>query len=344
MKIVKDGANYLIFNDVEISDKFEPVNYVLVWDVKGNCALQRADSFTIPEKIYDVSAAFRNQVRKSFGSIHRNLGVCLDGYKGMGKTMDAKLLCREAGLPVVMINRPVPQSVDFVGFLNSIKQPIVLFIDEFEKNFDVFTNDNGDPGGNYHGQDSFLSMMDGAISSEHKRLFLFTTNSTIGDKFINRPGRIRYYKKYDFMSEDMYNQIIADKLKNKELEKDLRDNISLPDCTVDLLTTIIEEINLHNVPYSSFKTFFNHQPKKVSYQRFEYIPSTKRYEYKDHLELDRAIDKDTKYLEGQTINIIGVSGDEITYKTKDVQVENNKKELIDVIHRVKKVPNYTLLS
>src|ERR1044072_999168 len=45
--------------------------------------------------------------------------------------------------------------------------------------------------------------------------------------------------------------------------------INPSDCTIDLLTTIIEEINLHNKPYSEFKEFFNHKEKKLEYSKFK---------------------------------------------------------------------------
>ena len=220
----------------------------------------------LPKKIYDFEQDFRGQVLTTLRTLegNMNVGVCLEGYKGQGKSVIAKQLAIESGLPVIIIGSQIPKSVDFHSYLNDIKQDYVLLIDEFEKLF----LDTDHPDNKFHTQDSFLSLLDGTHGLQHKRLVIFTTNKEIGDKFINRPSRIRYYKRYNFMIKKQFDAIVADKLKNKKLKKDLEDNLDIPSCNIDILTTIIEEINIHNKPYSEFKDFFNHKEKNITYAKY----------------------------------------------------------------------------
>lgn len=224
------------------------------------------DELPLPKRIYDFEQDFRQQILDTLRhpSGNNNVGVLLEGYKGQGKSLTAKQLAIESGLPVVLITTAIPKDYDFIGFLNSIKQDYCLLIDEFEKLFPK--DDHNDL--KFHPQDVFLSFLDGTSALSHKRLVILTTNSEIGDKFINRPGRIRYYKKFNFMSKQVFDAIVMDKLKNKKFKKDLEDELDIPSCTIDILTSIIEEINIQNKPYSKFKHYFNHKERTVTYAKY----------------------------------------------------------------------------
>jgi|ERR1044072_659960 hypothetical protein len=267
--IVKHGGAYKLFNnEIEVMYSLTPGNvYVLKMASFGQLELVDATNLELPKKIYDFEVDFRSQVLKTLNNkdSKNNVGVLLEGYKGQGKSVVAKQLAIESKLPIIMIDSPINKEYDLIGFLNSIKLDHVLFIDEFEKIF-AGKDDNESK---VHSQNVFLTLLDGIYSSTHKRLFLITTNDEIGDKFINRPSRIRYYKKYNFMKKQVYEAIIDDLLIDKSFKADLEDNINPSDCTIDLLTTIIEEINLHNKPYSEFKEFFNHKEKKLEYSKFK---------------------------------------------------------------------------
>ena len=68
----------------------------------------------------------------SFKGRKGNLGILLEGLKGTGKSLQAKHLCKNAGLPVILF------TADWHGptlekFLARIKQSAILFFDEFEK-------------------------------------------------------------------------------------------------------------------------------------------------------------------------------------------------------------------
>jgi SpoVK/Ycf46/Vps4 family AAA+-type ATPase len=334
MHIIKSAGTYSFYNEIEINKTLSPGVYTIEWDGYFNCYLKDGEPLTVPEKLYDVEKPFREQVVNSFRKIPRNLGVLLSGYKGQGKSVTAKLLCKELNIPVLMITRQVPKEVNLLNQLNVLKQEYILFIDEFEKIFKKSSNSN-DGEKKYHTDDVFLSIMDGGLSSTYKKLFLLTTNSEIGDYFINRPSRIRYYKNYQFIPESLYTMIVNDKLENKEFENDLREHLSLNDCTIDLLCSIIEEINIHNVPYSSFKEFFNHKPKKITYRRDEWIND--EWKYKDDVDVDMEINRNTTHIQGRDISKIQFNGDEIIYRSKWMKYdEDDEPEPHEALYRLTK--------
>lgn len=311
MNIVKTGKSFLFFNDAEIIDKLEVGNYILNWDAKGNTFIDQTVPFKLDPNTYDFESKLRKQAMRSYIKGDKNVGVLLEGYKGQGKSIAAKKMCIESNLPVIMINRQIPKEVNFIAQIMDIKQQCIIFIDEFEKIFQIPKNDDD---GKFHNQNSFLSLMDGAFSSSVKKLFILTTNDEISSHFINRPSRIRYYKKYNYITQDIFDTIINDKLINKDFEDDLRSNLPLIDCSIDLITTIVDEINTHNIPYSEFKEFFNHKPRKISYSR-SIMLSDGNFIYKDTIEVDREISRGTMYIDNRRAEIKSLSGNgDIIYK------------------------------
>lgn len=247
--------------DISITQLYENGIYSLDWDKRGPFLVKTGD-LKLPEKLYDVDKDFRNLVLKSFHHYDKNMGVCLVGQKGTGKTVTAKLLAMETNLPIILIENKIPAGVDFIGFLRQINQPFVLLVDEFEKLF--ASPQYGDKQIEYHSQQSFLSYTDG-LHSGGKKMFIFTCNKSIDDFFLNRPSRIRYLKKYEGLDKEILEMIIESRLQNKDYAKDLVDNLNVKDCTIDILVSIIDEINVHDVPYSSFKENFNFEETRYSY-------------------------------------------------------------------------------
>lgn len=335
MQILKEGRRIQIFNDVEIMDKLEVCNYQLSWDAKGNPFLEMVPNFKLPDPLYDVEKPFREMVLKTFKTTRKSVGVLFEGAKGQGKTVTAKQICQEAGIPVIIIGKRIPAAVDFVRYLNEIRMPHAIFIDEFEKLFyqSSASNDKAD---GYHTQDIFLSMLDGSTSSRYPRLFITTSNSEIGDKFVNRPSRIRYYKKYDFMPEDLYNMIIEDKLKNKQYEDDLRKNLRPTDATTDLLTSVIEEINIHDVPFGQFKKIFNFKPSTITYDRWVFVKEREDFKFKDIIRADHEVGPSTTHLAGQRIEVLKIEGEYIYYRADEEDwLGNVKKVKKSQIYRLK---------
>lgn len=265
----------------------------------------------------------------------RNTGVLLDGEKGFGKSVMAKQLAIQANLPVIMITKSIPVKYDFLAFLNNIKQEFVLFIDEFEKIFpngNSHLDDDDDNKKNSPSQHVFLSYLDGSTSNEFKKLVLLTTNTPIDDKFINRPSRIKFYKEYVSMSEDMYDMIIENKLINKEYKNDLLENLPLIECSPDLLTSIIDEINKLEMPYSKFKEYFNHKQQQYRYNIYKQVEKDGivTYEYFYTSVNSSPITKNTKYINNfydMVIQSYSKDGSEIIFSGYSNYNYNENKEI-----------------
>ena len=223
MNILNNNGKYQFFNALEIEKILKPTTYVFNFDDNGNCWLEDIEAFKFPDKIYDVNGKLRIYIKKSYLTNKKNLGVLLTGNKGQGKSLTAKLLCSELDQPTIIINKQIPADINFIKFLNELKQNYTLFVDEFEKLFNTTKVSNETNG--YHTQETFLSFMDGVLTNEHKVLFLLTTNEGINEYFINRPSRIKFLQEYNELPEELFNLITDDRLNNLEFKQDLVDII-----------------------------------------------------------------------------------------------------------------------
>ena len=76
--------------------------------------------FELPEKVYGDYEVDIAKYLKNFESRPKNLGILLDGVKGGGKSIMAKMLCIKAEKPVLIINQPFCGD-SFNTFLSEIK-------------------------------------------------------------------------------------------------------------------------------------------------------------------------------------------------------------------------------
>lgn len=277
MHILKDKDRYFFYNALTIEDTLQVKEYLFNFDDLGNCWLEDIENFKLPSKIYDVNTDLRTHISNSFNKFDKNLGVLLTGNKGQGKSLEAKLICKEMNLPVIVVNKPIPQDVNFVKFFNDIKQNYVLFVDEFEKLFKEKSG-NDEKVDSYHKQEIFLSFMDGVLTNEHKVLFLLTTNDSVNEFFINRPSRIKFLVEYNELSEQLFDLITNDRLVNKDFREDLENNVSLINLNIDLLISIIEDINLFNKPFSEFKNIYNYKFEQYKYEVYYILNGAEKYD------------------------------------------------------------------
>lgn len=323
MNILKDHGKYTFFNSLTIEKELVPKNYVFDYDQFGNCFLRDAEDFKFPEKIYDVNEGMRKDIIKSFNAYDKNLGVLLTGAKGQGKSLNAKLLCKEIGLPVILVNKSIPKEVDFIEFFKGIKQDYCIFIDEFEK---LFANkgqstENTD----YHEQDVFLSFMDGVITQENKILFLLTTNETVNEYFINRPSRVKFLQEYDELPEELFHQITDDRLNKKKYKKDLEESISLINMNIDLLISIIDDVNLFDRPFSEFQEIYNYRLQQYRYE-MNFIKDGSD-QFQGFFSAKRKIKPDTRYVNDLTVKeMLRFTKDEIIFKTQKWIDDDNHDE------------------
>ena len=313
MNILKDNGKYTFFNSLTIEKELEAKNYIFDYDSLGNCFLRDAEDFKLPNKIYDVNGNMRKDINKAFSNYDKNLGVLLTGAKGQGKSLNAKLLCKEMGLPVIMINKSIEKDVNFVEFFNGIKQDYCMFIDEFEKLFD--NNVHSDNNVDYHKQDVFLSFMDGVLTNKHKVLFLLTTNESVNEYFINRPSRVKFLQDYNELPEELFHQIVDDRLDNKEYKPDLEDNVSLINMNIDLLISIVDDINLFDRPFSEFKETYNYKLQNYRYEMFKIVDGKEYYE--SFFSTRKKIKPSVRYIDSMSVEeMVKFNKDEIIFKAK----------------------------
>lgn len=332
MNILNNNGKYHFFNALTIEQTLKTKNYLFNFDDNGNCWLEDIEDFKFPEKIYDVNDNLRNYIKKSYTANQKNLGVLLTGNKGQGKSFCAKLLCTELEQPTIIINKQIPAEINFVKFLSEIKQNHTLFVDEFEKLFNTRKESNETNG--YHTQETFLSFMDGVITNDHKVLFLLTTNEGVNEFFINRPSRIKFLQEYNELPEELFNLIADDKLNNPDYKEDLEENISLVNLNIDLLISIIDDINLFDQPFSSFKDMYNYKFEQYKYEVYHvengtdvfktFHTTSKKIKYTDyHIAGERVLD------------MITFKSDLIVFNAKDWQLDKNGKDIeVDVVMKL----------
>ena len=326
MNILRDNGKYFFFNSLTIEKTLQPKPYLFNFDDFGNCWLEDIESFKLPEKVYDVNKELRGYIQTSFSSYKKNLGVLLTGNKGQGKSLTAKLISSEMGLPTIIISKPIPQSVGFVKFFNDIKQNHILFVDEFEKLFKQNVNNVEKNTDSYHGQDVFLSFMDGVLTNEHKVIFLLTTNEPVNEYFINRPSRIKFLLEYNELPEELFNLITDDKLNNLSFKADLEENVSLINLNIDLLISIIDDINLFNKPFSEFKDLYNYKFEEYKYEVYHIIDG--KEDMKGFFTSSRKLRVSDKYINSFNVNeMVKFTKDLIMYKATDWYEDKKGKEL-----------------
>lgn len=254
-KWIKSGNVYRLRDGGAQTDLLPPGVYKLGADLMGFYLDHQHDSFKFSYKVYGMEKGLVSRVCKTFSAVKDNIGVLLSGIKGSGKTVTAKRICNELKLPVII----VAHKFDGVSsYINDFQQEAVFFFDEYEKIYDNYNHE-------------MLSVMDGVMSTQYKKLFILTTNETyVNSNMLQRPGRIRYFKTFDQLPSDTILEIIDDLLIDKSLKDELIKFISeLETITVDIVKCIVEECNIHNEGPENFKDVFNVSKATEEFNVFE---------------------------------------------------------------------------
>lgn len=156
---------------------------------------------SVPERVYGDIMARVDKSFEAYGYRDRNTGILLSGERGMGKTLFIRIAISRAikmGMPVIMLKKTDALS-GIIETINSITQPVLIVMDEFEKNFKI-ESENVD--GSDGSQMEFLTMLDGLGSCE-KRLFIASVNDTdkLNEFLLNRPGRFYYHFEFPPLSD-----------------------------------------------------------------------------------------------------------------------------------------------
>jgi len=259
---------HLIEDNFDAQPALDDAIYKIVHDPMTNEIYLEwiGDTFRFDFTLYGIDEVFVKHVVGTYNKQEskRNIGVIMTGAKGTGKTVTAKLLANKLGLPVILVDRPLPGLEDFLA---SIPHDCVFLFDEFEKNFRLDGKDN-------LAGETMLAIMDGARNSDHSHIFILTTNELkVNKNLLSRPSRIRYVKEFGTtMPLSMVEHYIDDNLKYPERKVEIMNFIdSLTMVTIDIIKCIVDEINIHNCGIDEFKSFFNVVEAEYKYYTREVV-------------------------------------------------------------------------
>lgn len=256
--VIRTGSTYRIVSDqdIEVCDGLPPLNYtVKQHPVSKDFYLEPVDAFVMPKKLYGDTYAKAKRVLNTFRERPLTTGVHLDGVKGSGKTLLAKVvshLASKDGIPSIIINQPF-HGDEFNSFIQSIDIPAVIIFDEFEK---VYSWDS---------QNKILTLFDGVYPT--KKLFIITTNDaqSVNNFLKNRPGRIYYSFKFDTLSQEFIEEYCNDNLKDKsQIDSILKYTKVFSFFNFDMLSAAVEEMNRYNESLQDVLNYLNIVPENKS--------------------------------------------------------------------------------
>lgn len=225
-----------------------------------------AARYVFPYKIYGAHEHIVERVRRAWHGLPSNFGVLLNGLKGTGKTITAQQIVNWAideGIMVLNVQSPVPLAM----IMDHIEQPMLVLFDEFEKTHDETVHKGV--------QQQLLSAIDGLSKNEHRRLFLFTTNTKkVNDNLVDRPSRIRYNWEFGRLSTDLIDMLIDDMLDKtlKHFRAEIIDYLNTREVlTIDVVKTVIIECNIFKEAPGEFKDVMNLTERAPSAFKVEII-------------------------------------------------------------------------
>jgi len=166
--------------------------------------LQEDRDFEFPSTYYlnEKDHKFIDKCIDTFNKTEKmTTGVLLSGLKGSGKTLLAKKIAVESGLPIIVIDSRVCAD-DIEGFFAKITDDVCVIFDEIDK---------------YWNTRYLLGFLDG-VKPTCKKLVIATCNNEkeINEYLNDRCSRIRYKKRFSGLDKDTVAGIINDVIDNKD--------------------------------------------------------------------------------------------------------------------------------
>jgi hypothetical protein len=215
--------------------------------------LEQVPNIEVDHKIYGGALRRADRIINTFKDRTVSTGVVLQGEKGSGKTLLARILSeqlRQQGVSTILVNTAFAGEA-FNTFINQIDQPTMLFFDEFEKVYDMDK------------QNQLLTLLDGTHRS--KKLFVIALNDfyRVNDFMKNRPGRFFYSFKYEGLEEDEIRGYCEDNLNNKSrIDSIVTFSGTFSKFSFDILKAIVEEMNRYDEPISEVVKYLNARPNE----------------------------------------------------------------------------------
>lgn len=265
---IVSGREYSKTSSVDFTNKLENKVYILKNNITKGFYLEEVDSFSIRKPIFDFDDAFMARVIERYHTSNINLGVLLIGKRGTGKTLLCKRIITKLNLPTIIIEEHFEG--EYTSFIQSIEQEIVLLYDEFEKTHEDY-------------DEALLSLLDGALTTKYKRLFLFTANNVfrIDENYLERPGRVRYIKVYNNLTKEQLDVIVSQELHSKHNKKEvIKELLLLNTISLDTVLTVIEELNETNMSIKEVLSILNvddHIGYKSKYANYFLIKDNKKH-------------------------------------------------------------------
>ena len=197
--------------------------------------IEEDGSLNIPKKLYNAEedTVFMNRVLKYYNqTTKQTTGIMLEGLKGTGKTVMAKVLALNSNLPILVVDPETPADKLNAFFTKFTETEYCIIFDEVEKNWR--TTD-------------LLGYLDG-VQSTSKKLVLMTCNeiNRVSEYLQDRCSRIRYKRTFKTCDNVRFiKQIIEDKGitdTNDELYTFMATRIE--NLTIDNILSFIEEKQL----------------------------------------------------------------------------------------------------
>lgn len=208
--------------------------YDLNWNgMNGTYVFSENGDLNLPSKVYDLKkdVPFKKRVLTYFKeTTAQTTGVMLAGTKGTGKTVLSKVIAKESGLPIIIVDGSYPAQ-HLSKFFKSFKTPVCIIFDEIEKKWHT---------------DRMLEFLDG-VEATTKKLVLMTCNDIglVSQYMQDRCSRVRYLRTYgDRDNIELIETLVKDnEIENvKEITDFIIDNIKL--LSIDNVLSFIKEAKL----------------------------------------------------------------------------------------------------